>query len=365
MTKEETQQVNIGKRKAAALFVFAVLAVAGVASVFFYMQYKSTHISTDDAFIEGNIHTIASKVPGTVRKVHVSDNQLVRKGDLILELDAADFDARTSEADAGLHTEHSKLAEASVKVETAQRQMSELNHRLEAAKANLELQEANLRQADADMKRAENLFRKEAISKERHEKVRTAYDVAFAQVKTAIEQVKQAEIAVKTQEAVIRQSESGMKAQEAAVRKGEAILKTAELNRSYTKLYAPSSGQITRKSVQPGNQVQPGQPLMAVVPLDNLWVIGNYKETQLTDVKPGQKVKIRVDTYPDRDFEGKVDSIMAGTGSAFSLFPPENATGNFVKVVQRIPVKIVLDKDTDAAHILRVGMSVEPTVIVK
>jgi membrane fusion protein (multidrug efflux system) len=304
-------------------------------------------------------------VPGTVRKVHVSDNQLVRKGDLILELDAADFEVRTNEADAELNKERSKVVEASVRVETARRQLTELQHRLEAARANLELQEANLRQADADMKRAENLFRKEAISKERHEKMKTGYDVALAQVRASKEQVRQAEIAAKTQEAVISQAESAMKSQEASVRKSEAVLRSAELNRGYTKIYAPASGQITKKSVQSGNQIQPGQPLMAVVPLDDLWVIGNYKETQLTDVRPGQKVKIKVDTYPDKDFEGKVDSIMAGTGSAFSLFPPENATGNFVKVVQRIPVKIVLERGTDAEHVLRVGMSVEPTILIK
>ena len=136
------------------------------------------------------------------------------------------------------------------------------------------------------------------------------------------------------------------------------------MNVGYTKIYAPSDGHVTKKSVQAGNQIQPGQPLMAVVPLDDIWIIGNYKETQLEKVKPGQKVTIRVDTYPGKLFEGKVESIMSGTGSAFSLFPPENATGNFVKVVQRIPIKIVLDNNSDAEHILRVGMSVEPTIFV-
>ena len=139
----------------------------------------------------------------------------------------------------------------------------------------------------------------------------------------------------------------------------------AELNLSYTKICAPSDGYITRKSVEAGNQIQPGQPLMAVVALDDIWIVANYKETQLKNVKPGQRVKIKVDTYPGRIFTGKVDSIMAGTGAVFSLFPPENALGNYVKVVQRVPVKIVLDKEANKENILRIGMSVIPTVYVR
>jgi membrane fusion protein (multidrug efflux system) len=193
----------------------------------------------------------------------------------------------------------------------------------------------------------------------------TGYEVIAAQVKAARDQVRQAQTSLETQKSVIRQAESALKSQESSVRKGQAILRSAELNRGYTNVYAPSDGYITRKSVEPGNQIQAGQPLMAIVPLDDLWVTANYKETQLRGVKPGQKVNIRVDTYTGKVFSGRVDSIMAGTGSAFSLFPPENATGNFVKVVQRIPVKIVLDKDTDSEHVLRVGMSVEPTILIK
>jgi membrane fusion protein (multidrug efflux system) len=133
----------------------------------------------------------------------------------------------------------------------------------------------------------------------------------------------------------------------------------------YTKIYAPSDGYITKKNVEVGNQVQAGQPLMALVPLKDVWIVANYKETQLTSVRPGQKVQIKVDMYPGKTFSGVVDSIMAGTGSVFSLFPPENATGNYVKVVQRIPVKIILEKATDPEHILRVGMSVQPTIAVR
>ena len=179
----------------------------------------------------------------------------------------------------------------------------------------------------------------------------TAYEVAVAQVKAAEEQLRQAESQKLTQASTIRQK--------------EATAALADLNYEYTKIYAPVDGYVTKKSVQTGNQIQPGQPLMAVVSLDDIWVTANYKETEMGNIRPGQEVKITVDSYPGKVFKGKVDSIMAGTGVSFSLFPAENATGNYVKVVQRIPVKIVLDEGTDKDHILRVGMSVEPTVIAK
>lgn len=161
------------------------------------------------------------------------------------------------------------------------------------------------------MKRAENLFKEDIVSKERIEKTKTLYDIAVAQVASAKEELKKAEARLKTQKAFIKQKETSLSA--------------AELNLRYTKIFAPSDGYVTRKSVEIGDQVQIGQPIMAVVPLDDIWVIANYKETQLERVKPGQKVKIKVDTYPGKIFTGRVDSIMAGTGAVFSLFPPENA----------------------------------------
>ena len=144
----------------------------------------------------------------------------------------------------------------------------------------------------------------------------------------------------------------------------EAKFRSEQLNSEYTKIYAPSDGLVTKKNVEAGNREQVGQPLLAIVALDDIWILANYKETQLEKLRPGQKVEIDVDTYPGETFYGRVDSIMAGTGAAFSLFPPENATGNYVKIVQRIPVKIVLDKKQKSSHALRVGMSVVPTVLI-
>ena len=176
--------------------------------------------------------------------------------------------------------------------------------------------------------------------------------------------MKQLEASIETQRALIKQTESGIPPQEAQIKQKEAALKGTELNQSYTKIYAPSDGYVAKRTVETGNQIQAGQPLMAIVPLNEIWITANYKETQLGRVKPGQKVKIKVDTYPGKVIDGKVDSITAGTGAVFSLFPPENATGNFVKIVQRIPVKIILNQEADPNHTLRIGMSVVPTILV-
>lgn len=353
------------KRKRLAIIVFIAIVLIGAATLYFYISYKATHITTDDAFVDGRIHTIASKIRGTVKAVYVNDNQYVKKGDLLLEIDPADYEVKLKEALSGLNAEKARLSEVDARIEASRKQLSELKVAVEAAKANLELQEANLKQAEIDFERAESLYREEIIPKERYERTMTAYKVAIARVKAAKEQMRQAEMSIQTQKAVVKQTEAARIAQLSVVKQKEALLKEAELNYSYIKAYAPSDGYITKKSVETGNQIQAGQPLMAVVPLSDIWIVANYKETQIEKIKSGQKVKIRVDTYPRKVFWGKVDSIMAGTGAVFSLFPPENATGNYVKVVQRIPVKILLDKDTDTRHILRVGMSVVPTVIVE
>ncbi|MBA4348601.1 MAG: HlyD family secretion protein [Thermodesulfovibrio sp.] len=337
MDEVKTENNKNNKRKKIAIVTFVILFSVSAVILFFYLSYKATHITTDDAFVEGKIHTIAPKVSGTVKAIFVSDNQSVKRDDLLVELDTADYGVKANEALSALNAEKAKF--------------SELKAKIKAAKANLELQEANLKQAGMDIKRAETLYQKGAIPKEKYEKTKTAYDVSVAQVNVAREEFKQTELSIASQLSLITQKESRLKAE--------------ELNLSYTKIFAPSDGRITKKSVEIGNQVQAGQPIMAVVPLDNIWIVANYKETQLEKIKPGQKVEIKVDSYPSKTFYGKVDSIMAGTGAMFSLFPPENATGNYVKVVQRIPVKILLDRDTDRQHILRIGMSVEPTIIIE
>ncbi|MFB3926429.1 MAG: HlyD family secretion protein [Syntrophales bacterium] len=342
-----------------------VLLLAAAAGIFAYVKYRENYITTDDAFVTGNIHVVASKVPGTILTIHVQDNQFVKKDTLLIEIDIRDQDTKVREADSALGAERAKLVELSNRVDVARKQLSELEYKIETLKANLKLQEANLKQAELDVKRAENLIKTDAISRDRYDRTKTGHEIALAQVDAARDQLRQAVASVDTQKAIIRQAEAAYLSQNSVIRQKEAVLTAEELKKGYTKLYAPCDGYVTKKAVEIGNQIQPGQPLMAVVPLDSVWVTANYKETQLARIRKGQKVKIKVDTYPGKTFYGKVDSIMAGTGSVFSLFPPENATGNFVKVVQRIPVKIVLDQGTDPDHVLRVGMSVIPTIMVR
>ena len=331
------EQTGNNRKKKKAFMIVGVVVLIGLIVGYFYSGYRKTHVSTDDAFIDGNIHTIAAKIYGTVKVVSVNDNQPVKKGDLLVEIDPADYAVRLREASSVVGAEKAKLSEAATKID--------------AAKVNLELQHANLRLAELEKNRSEALYQKEVLPRDRYDRAMTAYEVAAAQVKAAEEQLRQAESQRLTQASTIMQK--------------QATAALAELNYEYTKIYAPVDGYVTRKSVQTGNQIQPGQPLMAVVALNNIWVTANFKETEMENIRPGQRVQLTVDSYPGKEFSGKVDSIMAGTGVSFSLFPAENATGNYVKVVQRIPVKIVLDEGTDRDHVLRVGMSVEPTVIAK
>jgi membrane fusion protein (multidrug efflux system) len=363
---EEREQGKTNSSSRTAIFViFAIVALAIIAGAYLYNRHTRLYVSTDDAYVTGKIHSIAPKVMGTIKKIYVDDNQLVKRGDLLLEIDSKDYDVKVNDAKATVDSEQSKLMELSDRVDVAEKQLAEIQARIEAARATLVLQEANLRQARDDLNRARKLYEKGAFAEVTLEKATTAFDVAKAQVKAAQEQLKQGQAALETQELVVRQSKTAYKSQGYVVEQKKQVLASSSLMQGYTKIYSPADGHVTKKSVEVGNQVQAGQPLMAIVSLSDVWIVANYKETQLENVRSGQGAEIKVDTYPGKTFSGKVDSIMAGTGSVFSLFPPENATGNYVKVVQRIPVKIVLDKGTDPEHILRVGMSVVPTIHTK
>jgi membrane fusion protein (multidrug efflux system) len=365
--EEKKGNVNQRRKKKAAFILFPIIIIIGAVTLYLYLHYKKTHISTDDAFVDGRIHAIASKVPGTVKTLYINDNQFVKKNDPILQIDPVDYEVKVKEAQAGFQAEREKLSELQDRVNTAKRQLTEVIASLEAAHANVELQKANIELAKVNLQRSESLLKKEAIPRQQYDNAKTAYEVAVAQVKAAQDMFKQLEASVETQRALIKQAESSLPTQEAQIRQKEATLKGTELNLGYTKIYAPTDGYITKRTVETGNQIQAGQPLMAVVPLaqEYIWITANYKETDLENVKPGQKVEIKVDTYPGKTFHGRVHSIMAGTGAVFSLFPPENATGNFVKVVQRIPVKIVLESGEDPKHLLRIGMSVQPTILIE
>ena len=361
MENNREKQPN-GRRKRIVLSVCCILMIVGVAGVYLYREYRKTHITTDDAFIAGRIHAIASKIPGTVEKLHVHDNQYVRTGDILLEIDDRDYALAVSQARAALEAEKAKTQQTEIEQDVAGKRLMELNFTVESARAEQKLQEARFIQAGKDIERARSLFDSDVLPEDQYEKAVTEYDIASARLDAAEKQVRRAQGAVETQKAVIEQIRTSLDAQRSTLKKQEEFLKAQILKASYTKLYAPVDGYISKRSVEIGNEVQTGQALMAVVPLDDIWITANYKETQLEMVRPGQSVRIRVDTFPDKVFTGTVESIMAGTGSVFSLFPPENATGNYVKVVQRIPVKIVLDEDADPEHTLRIGMSVVLTI---
>jgi membrane fusion protein (multidrug efflux system) len=331
---------GISKRRK-ALVILLIVAVAGGWFGLRWLIRSQTHIETDNAFIEARSVPISFKVPGTVKRVLVEDNQFVKQGDLLMELDTNDYRVGVDQAEAA--------------VGVAENETGGDYKKVEGARAAVQLARAQLDQAVLDLQRGEALYRREVIPKEQLDRIRTAKRVADSQVREAEESLKRF------------LSEAGLAAKggnRAKVLQRKAQLEEARLQLSYTRIVAPRDGYITKKSIEPGTNVQAGQPLMALVPLKDAWITANYKESQLTYIRPGQPVEFTVDAYPGRHFTGKVDSIMAGTGAAFSLLPPENATGNYVKVVQRVPVKIVIDSTSDPEHLLRVGMSIIPTVVV-
>ncbi len=326
-----------GRRK--AVIVLTLLVVAGIIAGGWLWYRSKVAVTTDDAFITAPIHYISARVPGQVAEVRVSDNQKVAAGDLLVALDPAVYQAN--------------LANAEAQLAMAKNQTGGDYARVAAARAVVEQARARLDQAVLDLARGEALRAKEVIPQARLDQLHTAHSLAQGSLTEAGQNLRRAE-------AELGATPAGDMAAPVARRAAEVA--AARLNLGYTQIAAPVAGYVTRKSAEVGNNVQPGQPLLALVALDAPWIVANYKESQLTHLEPGQKVEFEVDSYPGRTFSGSVDSIMAGTGSAFSLLPPENATGNYVKVVQRVPVKIVIDPDSDPGHLLRVGMSVVPTI---
>jgi membrane fusion protein, multidrug efflux system len=396
MVQVETKK-NSKKKK--ALFILGGIGLLGLIVGIFWYQYSLTHISTDDAYVTGAVYTLSFRVSGTVARVHVHDNQLVEAGQVIATLDPTDYEVAYKQAQASLETlkarwtsariavpleseqTTARISESSAGVGAYQKNLQEAREQLKRAEEETKSQKALLDKAILDRERFENLFKAHAISKQQYDETQTQYRVAEARYNASLasqqvlhktgesiqEQINRAKAQVvlaETGKQSVKIRESSVKAAKAELDLAVARLEQARLQLEYTQLKAPARGHITKKNIEPGNQIQAGQPQMALVPLENLWIVANYKETQLTQVKPGQKVNIEVDTFSGDALKGRVESIMAGTGAAFSLFPPENATGNFVKIVQRIPVKIVLEKDQKDLPQLRVGMSVSPTILV-
>ncbi|HQT93665.1 MAG TPA: HlyD family secretion protein [Thermoanaerobaculaceae bacterium] len=384
------------RRLTRGLTVGAVVIVLGAILAWRYFAVRE---STDDAQIDGHIAPIAARVGGTVVAVNVDDNQQVKAGTVLVRLDDTDYkvalqkaEADLAEAQAALQaaregvpitttTTASGVSSATAGVTRAGAGVAAAQSRLEAAKARLREAIASDTRLQRDLERARALVDKDEISRQQFDaavaaaaSARAAVDAAQASVTEAEHARAQANDALLQTQAELRTAHTApnqvaiMRARqasaEAKVQQARAVVEQARLALGYTTVTALTDGVVSRKTVQVGETVQAGQPLLALVPLDEVWVTANFKETQLRHMHPGQRAVVEVDTY-GRSYRGRVDSIAAATGARFSLLPPENATGNYVKVVQRVPVKIVLDRGQDPEHLLRPGMSVVPTVFTR
>lgn len=347
-----------------------------------YWALTRDRVSTDDAFIDGNLVPISPRIAGTVERVFITDNQRVGAGDILVELDARDQQAAFDNAAAALASAEAQHAEADASLQLLERSTDATLHEtasglaamrstLAQAKAQVTVTEAEMQRAKGDADRYQTLAAEGYASRQRLEQAVAAarasaaswlaaqQAVHVAEARIAEAEGRHAQAATAPQQIAVRKAMVAAAAAE--VEKARAAVDQAKLDLEYTRVPAPHAGFITRKAVQPGDVVQRNQTLAWIV-FGDPWVTANFKETQLTDMQPGQPVQIAVDAYPGVDFTGRVDSIQRGTGARFSLLPPENATGNFVKVVQRVPVKIVFDPVPEPSFVLGLGMSVVPTV---
>jgi membrane fusion protein (multidrug efflux system) len=308
-----------------------------------YWYYIHIFVSTEDAYVSGYIGVIAPRVPGRVAQVLVDNNDFVDAGQTLVALEPQDFEVAVAQAEAALNRLRQDLASMYAKASKGQAKVAEA--------------QAQLNQAATDQRRYSGLFERRTVPRQTLDQVNTRFKVAQAELEQARQEHREALTAIGGSTAIPLNEQP-------AVKEAQARLEEARLRLSYTKITAEFSGYVTRRQVKIGNVVQAGQPLMMLVPLDQreLWIEANYKETQLTHVHLGQSADVTVDTYPGTKFTGRVESIMAGTGAVFSLLPPENATGNWVKVVQRIPVRIALKPPFPENQPLRLGMSCVVTI---
>ena len=331
------------------VFVPAVTAVFLLLLAVFAAIMSTFYQSTDDAFVEGRIISVAPRVSGPVVSLLVDDNQPVKKGDLLLEIDPNDYQVKLDQAEA-------KLEEAKARLKISTHDVSKNTSNVSQAVDDTASARSKLDFAQKDYKRYSSMYKKGVVSKQDYDRSSKELEVNTANYQSSTNRKK-------AMESALESSIATTQSVEAEIKRLEAEVAQAKLNLSYTKIYAPSDGLIASRSVEAGNYVQVGQPLLAVVPR-TVWVVANFKEGQLTHMKPGQKATISVDTYPGKKFKAHVDSIQRATGAKSSLFPPENAVGSYVKIVQRVPVKIVFDEDYSDYNIVP-GMSVVPRVKIK
>jgi membrane fusion protein, multidrug efflux system len=385
-----------GRRRFIVIGVVAVLLLGAL----LFWWHSTYYEDTDDAQVDGHLIQVSARVAGQVIRVNVEQNQFVQAGTLIAEIDPKDFEVAVQQDEASLASAeanyeairvnvpvinintNTNLETATSGLRTSDASVQQAQRQLEAAQASVQQADANNTKAQLDLKRYTPLVEKDVISKQQFDAAVASADASKAALLGAKANEIAAEDAVRIARDRVVQSQAALKyaqtapdqvkiqkakADQAAaqVEQSRAALAQAKLNLGYTRIVAPVNGIITKKSLEVMQNVSVGQNLMTLVSLDDIWITANFKETQLRLMRPGQKVKIHVDAY-GRDYDGTVTQIGGATGSVLSLFPPENATGNYVKVVQRIPVRIDLtDRNEDKDHLLRPGLSVEPTVRVK
>jgi membrane fusion protein (multidrug efflux system) len=384
-------------RPAARWFLIGALIVLVVGG-YFAWRYFSSYESTDDAQIDGDLYPVSARIAGYVSRVYVTDNQVVQPGQVLVEIDPRDYQVAVDQAQAALSdaeaaaraagitvpitsiSTSSQVTTAEAEIANVQAGISAAQQQYDAARAQLVQAEANNTRAQSDLARYKQLVAKKEISEQQYDEAvanaastAAAVQAAQAAVAAANQGVQQARARLAQAQADLRAAQTGpqqvrstrLKAQAAlaTVSEKRAALERAELNLQYTKVFAPVAGEVI-KNVVVGMNVQPGQQLLTVAPVEGLWVTANFKETQLKGMRPGQPAKISVDSN-GRTYRGHINSIAGSTGAKLSLLPPENATGNYVKVVQRIPVKITIDPGQNKDQFLRIGMSVEPKVFLK
>jgi membrane fusion protein (multidrug efflux system) len=347
---EADKKPPLYKRPVFLISAGVVVVVAGVIALIWWLHARQ-YVSTDDAFIDSHVTTIAPQVSGLVKLLHVDDNQFVHKGDVLVELDPTDFQIALDQAEASVAAAEGKLAQAKAQVTQAVAGVAQVQAEVDAAQVNLD-------NSTRDLRRYQNIDER-ARSQQQLDNAEAAQKNAAAQLAQARAKQSSAEAAVVTARAAVEAANGDLE-------RARADAHHNAINLGYTKIIAPSDGRVTLRTIEPGAYVAAGQTLFSLVSPD-VWVVANFKETQLTLMRPGQSVTIKVDAFPDKKYEGTVDSFQAGSGSRFSVLPAENATGNFVKVVQRVPVKILFNHSSNEADapLLSPGLSVTPKVKVR
>lgn len=344
--RKSRNRKEINKKRVLIPIISAiVLIIFGITMAIHSTWYQST----DDAFIEGRLISIAPRITGHVVKLHIDDNQEVKEGDLLLEIDSEPYKIVLQKKLAELEVTKAELGIVEKQIDEKKEILKKSKEEIKSAKTKYEFREK-------DYTRYEEMYREGIVSKQEYERAYTDKTVAEANKNASNDNYR-------ATKSTLNSTKAKYKATTAEIDKIKAEIAQAELELSYTKIYAPTSGKISARTVEVGNYLQIGQPVMTIVPKE-VWIVANFKENQLTNMKEGQPVKIKIDTYPNKRFKGVVDSIQYTSGAKSSLFPPENAVGSYVKIVQRIPVKIKFTEDVSNINIIP-GMSVVPKVKIR